>query len=1087
MLISQHLPAIIKAVRENSVVSVVAGTGSGKSIGVPAAIASTGSRCFVVVPTRTAAVSLAQYQTILQKKVTPNLNVNFVGYAAEGNIQYTNDTRIAYVTGGHARKKLLSYFSKGVVKPMNFCDVLFVDEIHSGTLDTTIVISLWMKARSLRAAVPRLVIASATPVPMPIVPAPLVYTVETSGFPIDIRYHNKDLDIDDNRGALYIEASQVAFDFHRANPIANGHILIFAPGSNEVEAMVTQLTQLSSTPIAGKKLLIIPAFGALKQEDIELIYRQTTPDERKIVIATNIAETAITIADIGFVVDTMTEKRAETSLSGGFRLATHYISKDSAKQRAGRTGRTRPGIAYRMITEQSFQRLEDHRPPEIQRVPIYETIMELLAVGLTPEDTIIGIEPHRIQQAVQLLNQLGMIQQLDGNIVVTDMGHFAPKFSLSVRNAAFLWQWLQAGHPLFPGIVTAALIDSYGPSYFWLPRRNREMSDTEHRAVLEAHKDKYFSQYIGYSDLETALNMWSDMVKTLGIDANQIAIAKWSRDHSMNNKKIRELLQIVVRSMHTLTSLNHQITVGPFTTAGVTNVAKQLLLKPYSDRIMIGDARGNFFNPVTREQYRLDNRDALNQFGERAPKGIIALVTAEIQGQRGALRIVSFAVDTDVDALGKPIVPGKSGAAQRGPRTERRGIVAPLPAGQNTDINAALDLLSTLGLAGTTDAIAVTAPTVAEDNPFDLLATLQLAPVVPVQPVSIRSSTNIDNILRCWLQNKRDCVVPSTQLSGLTAQTIVAALHRASAQYPFANRYTTEAQVVGGLQTLATTVANWSTARYTISNKLNLRSTFMTPGTEQQQYLSMASDTSLDWLTEYYTEAERIRCGDLFTAWSTYDARIEATINNVLQRQQPLSLANVNKALNETIPSCRHGEVVFHTAVNKLLGLRRILDLSPAWGEHLLAASTGNADYYYGVVNDDNLLTPLRQMSGGLSEKYQVASATQPLVDLPESFDAAHIESPQDASTETIAGYVLPSVDVAWSMIRVGGFLIVEAMNVEAVARHLHRTYDDAFYCGPINVPDVLTLWIWCKYPLGSLPPSQQQEMVSLINNVRVQ
>ena len=1103
MLISQHLPAIVNAIHKNPTVFVVAGTGSGKSIGVPAAIAATGSRCFVVVPTRTAAISLAQYQTILQKKVTPNLNPNFVGYAAEGNIQYTDETRIAYVTGGHVRKKMLSYFSKGTVKPMNFCDVLFVDEIHSGTLDTTIIISLWMKARALRAAMPRLVLASATPVPLAIIPKPVVYTVETRGFHIDIRYHNRDLDIDDINGTLYIEAARIAYDFHRNSAISDGHILIFAPGSKEVELMMAQLTQLAATAIPGKRLTIVPAFGALKQEDIELIYSQTAPDERKAVIATNIAETAITITDIGFVVDTVTEKRAETSQSGGFRLATHYISKDSAKQRAGRTGRTRPGIAYRMITQESFDRLEEHRPPEIQRVPIYETIMELLDVGLVPEETIIGIEARRVQQAVQLLNQLGMVQQVDNTIVVTDMGHFAPKFSLSVRNAAFLWLWLQAGHPLFPGAVVASLIDSYGPSYFWLPRRNRELADTDYRAILEAHKDKYFGQYIGYSDLETALNMWSDMVKTIGVNADVDVAARWSRDHSMNNKKIRELLQIVRQSVGTLKALGHQVAIGPFTTAGVTNAARPLLIKPYSDRVMFGDGRGSFFNPVTREQYRLDNRDALNQFGERPPKGIIALVTAEIQGQRSALRIVSFAVDTEVDAQGQPIVE----RTQRGPRGPRS--VVPLPAADTTDINAALDLLATLGLASTTVAVSSEPVAAQDENPFDLLATLQPAttttvtpivvnpvvvnpvvvkPVIPVTritPVPVRSpAVIVDNVLRCWLQNERNCVVPTGQLTGLTAQNIVNALRSASAQYPFVHRYTTEEQVVVGLQTLATTADNWLTTPYNVPNTLGLRSSFMTPGTEQQQYLSMASDTSLDWLAEYYTEAERIRCGDLFTAWTTYDVRVEAAIAAVLP--QPLSLAAVNKTLNETVASCRHGDVIFHAAINKLLGLRRILDLSPAWGEHLLAAASSNAEYYYGIVNDDNLLAALRRMSGGLSEKYQVASSTQPLVDLPESFDAAFLESPQDATAETITDYVLPSVDVAWSMIKVGGFLLIEAVDIDAVARHLHRTYNEAFYCGPISIPGALTMWVWCKYPFESLSASQQQEMMTLINAVRV-
>src|SRR5690606_5428832 len=137
------------------------------------------------------------------------------------------------------------------------------------------------------------------------------------------------------------------------------------PGSAEVESVTASLQELLKDAIPGKTATIIPAFGALKQEDIAMIYKQTAPTERKIVIATNIAEMSITITDVGHVIDTMVEKRAETSQSGGFRLSTHYISKDSAKQRAGRTGRTRSGICYRLSTQERYESLEEHRPPEI--------------------------------------------------------------------------------------------------------------------------------------------------------------------------------------------------------------------------------------------------------------------------------------------------------------------------------------------------------------------------------------------------------------------------------------------------------------------------------------------------------------------------------------------------------------------------------------------------------------------------------------------------------------------------------------------------------------------------------------------------
>lgn len=120
MLIASHLPSIVKLISTNDTVSIVAATGSGKSVGVPAAIASAGARCFVTVPTRTAATSLAEYQRLLQQAASPGSDVRkLVGYAAEGDINYSSATRIAYVTGGHARRKMLSYFSDGVASPID--------------------------------------------------------------------------------------------------------------------------------------------------------------------------------------------------------------------------------------------------------------------------------------------------------------------------------------------------------------------------------------------------------------------------------------------------------------------------------------------------------------------------------------------------------------------------------------------------------------------------------------------------------------------------------------------------------------------------------------------------------------------------------------------------------------------------------------------------------------------------------------------------------------------------------------------------------------------------------------------------------
>ncbi|CAH6419983.1 ATP-dependent helicase [uncultured virus] len=768
MQIAPHLPKIINLISSHATVSIVAPTGSGKSVGIPAAVLLAKAKCFVTVPTRTAAISLAEYQRVLQRAADPKSNVNkLVGYAAEGNVNYGPETMIAYVTGGHARRKMLSYFSKGAVSPIDFCDVLFVDEVHSGSLDGTIIISLWMTAAAAQVRVPRLVIASATPVPMIINPEPEVYTVDLAKFPIEYRYLNKDIDIDDPAGTLYTDTAKLTANIHRDTPIDSGHILVFASGSAEVENIAAALKEALKDPnyemrvgthpqqnppdfIPGKKVDIIPAFGALKQEDIALIYKATGPDERKIVIATNIAEMSITIEGVGHVVDTMVEKRAETSQSGGFRLTTHYISKDSATQRAGRTGRTRPGVCYRMCTRQKYESLEDHRPPEIERVPIYETVMELLDVGLVPENVIRGIDAQRIINAVYLLERLKMVTKVNGVVTVTESGHFAPDFPLSVRNAAFLWKWIQSGYHdrIFPGIVVAALIDCYGPSYFWIPRRKPDQMPEEYNQTIRDYKQKYFAKYLGYNDLETSLNMWSDLTATIGgIHGSQRTIINWSRDNSINNKKIRELLMIVEQSVNAATRLGYKVDIGPFTTQGVMTAARPLLLSVYSDMTLIQRRDITYFNPKTKEDYRLDNRDAVNQMALNPPPGVIALVTAEIKTQRGIFRVIGFGVDTDKDSLGRPIVLKTRPMTPRGPRTITHPRQPATAVGTTTtvvshDVNQALDLLATLNLGGTIPVIPgttalippttiVSPTTTGVDAALNLLATLNLDVKMP--------------------------------------------------------------------------------------------------------------------------------------------------------------------------------------------------------------------------------------------------------------------------------------------------------------------------------------------------------------------
>lgn len=635
MQIAEYLSSILEEISKYPVVSVISPTGSGKSVGIPAAISRLQVKCFVTVPTITAAISLSSYQ----KYVSPHVKV---GYAAEGNVQYDDTTQIVYTTSGHMRRKLLSHFIDGKPKPITFCDVLMVDEVHSGTIDNTIILSLWMYIAKYGMQIPRLVLSTATPSPLLIEPQPVIFKIENKGYPIDIRYYNQEIDIDDPRGQIYELTARLIVDVHMNTPITNGDMLVFAPGSGEVETIVRLL---SNSNIVNKNAIIIPAYGAMHSDDIEKIYATPPPNSRKIIVATNIAESAITISDLGIIIDTCLEKRAETSLTGGVRLILSRISKDSAQQRAGRTGRTKPGICYRMLTENAFQLLEQYRPSEISRVPLYNAIMELYSVGLTPQNVIHDINTMQINKANKVLTELGMIS-ITPKLSVTGAGYFAPHFPLGVYNSAVLWQWVNEGLPPFPGIVAVSLIDSYGPPYYWLPRKDSTESPNDYTKKIDNHKEKYFSKFRGRSDLHTALNMWNDLMNNIGgFPGDSWDISKWAQNNSINNKKIRELYSIVKQCVKIAERLDIPIKIGPFTTDGVIKAITPILQNVYKNNIFVSRNGITYYSRSTNELYKLENRSSINTLVTDPPMNIIGLITAEIATPSGGIRLISFAVN----------------------------------------------------------------------------------------------------------------------------------------------------------------------------------------------------------------------------------------------------------------------------------------------------------------------------------------------------------------------------------------------------------------------------------------------------------
>jgi len=634
MEIVKDSASIFELASNNDFILVSAPTGSGKSIALPAFFAAHGYRCMVSVPTVVSAISLSNYQRYINKKSESNVRV---GYAAEGDVKYDEGTNIIYATSGHVRRKIINQITNGKPTDLNFADFLFLDEIHNGSVDNAVIISLWNWLYNNGKKIPRLILMSATPsdviirnpqgVPMTVP----TYEVTTSKlYEVRRSYYHKSFELYDKQ--IYKETADLVLRLYN-DPSSKGNFLVFAPGAGEVKTIIDFLNKM----VTEQKLLnslIIPAYSSLDDDNFNKILSETK--ERKIIVSTNVAESSITIPNIVFVVDTMTEKIPETSSTGGIRLVTSYISKSSAIQREGRTGRTNSGYCYRMCTEEKYETLPENKQPEINRIPIYGVIMEILNSGLIPENILISLDTDKIKESEKLLFKLGMINE---KREVTKMGEFSVTVPLSVRNSSFLYRWREAKYPDFPGLVFASLIDGYGPSYFFTPR-----SEFHSNEKMELHRIKWFNIYFADNEVLSLLKMFVDLASYLGQLETSDSKDKYVKNrtkkycdiHSLNYKKIREFQNILKKGISIL-----NCEAQNFRIENVLKAAIPILQVTHSDLVMKRKNNGNYEDSFGSE-YKLATYGFVNKpvFSEN----LIALITTEIRRDTSFIRNITLYV-----------------------------------------------------------------------------------------------------------------------------------------------------------------------------------------------------------------------------------------------------------------------------------------------------------------------------------------------------------------------------------------------------------------------------------------------------------
>ena len=227
---------------------------------------------------------------------------------------------------------------------------------------------------------------------------------------------------------------------HPPPPCKNGAILIFLPGTAEIHTLV-QMLQSSKVLPSFERVQVLPLYASLPPAEQRRVFQDVGPDVRKIIVSTNVAETSVTIPDVTVVIDTCLAKEvgydAEKRVS---RLKVQWISKASAKQRAGRAGRVQCGVCFRAVTTDHWDRLADFTAPEITRTPLESLCLSVLslmgnAASLQKhlQECLTRPSAAQVEAAVITLRDVGAI---DERQTLTPLGRHLMKMPMDVHIGA---------------------------------------------------------------------------------------------------------------------------------------------------------------------------------------------------------------------------------------------------------------------------------------------------------------------------------------------------------------------------------------------------------------------------------------------------------------------------------------------------------------------------------------------------------------------------------------------------------------------------------------------------------------------------
>ena len=529
--ISQKRDDIAALIRDHPVVVVCGETGSGKSTQLPKILLELGYGHDGVIahtqPRRIAARTLAA-------RVADEMNVPLgkaVGYSVRFNDTTGDDTRVRYLTDGLLLAEL------GRDPDLLACDAVIVDEAHERSLNVDFLLGYLKRLRPRRPDL-KIVITSATIDPQRFAaffcdpsteePAPII---EVSGrtYPVEVRYRpveNEAGDEVDFDGPAADRALCEAFDEVTRDPLGGaGDVLVFMPTERAIGNAAKTL-RAHTLHQRGRQPDVLPLYSRLSSAEQQKVFNPKTGGPRRVVIATNVAESSVTVPNITAVIDPGTARISRYSPRTRMqRLPIEAVSQASANQRAGRCGRVAPGVCVRLCSEESFDARDAFTTPEILRTSLAAVMLQMASLNLGELGRFPFLDPPRpsaVREGTQTLEELGAIAP---NGRLTPTGKTLARLPVDPRVGRMVLAGAEQ-RCLPEVLIIAAALEGQDPRV--RPPDHAQAADSAHAPMR--HEG---------SDFLTYLTLW-DAVHAKKAELSGSAFRRWCTKNFLGYQRLRE-------------------------------------------------------------------------------------------------------------------------------------------------------------------------------------------------------------------------------------------------------------------------------------------------------------------------------------------------------------------------------------------------------------------------------------------------------------------------------------------------------------------------------------------------------------------